>query len=70
MERNTNSRWIPVDEKLPHEGELVIITAPAFGRVVTAFAWYRDGLWRPDAYTVLEAVAWMPMPAPWEGEST
>lgn len=53
-------RWIPVTERLPKEGQVVVVQ-------------YNDGdydmLKFPTAYRRCDIVAWMPIPEPWKGES-
>jgi hypothetical protein len=67
-------QWIPCSERLPSEGEYVLVTENWNGYVRmwrlqsidNEPTWEVDGM---DWYNadIDEAVAWMPLPKPWEG---
>ena len=67
MERSSqyyNGGWIPVTERLPEEGEIVLVTeCNALGDDV------RLSRWQGEAYgfTIGLVKAWMPLPEPWKG---
>ncbi len=66
--------WIPCSERLPSEGEYVLVTEKWHGYVWmwrlqsidNEPTWEVDGM---DWYNadIDEAVAWMPLPEPWKG---
>ena len=61
-------KWIPVAERLPKDGERVLITH----RGGVSFGWYNGSYWErgaPTNHRPLETViAWMPLPEPYRGE--
>ena len=61
-------KWIPVAERLPKDGERVLITH----RDGVSFGWYNGSYWErgaPTNHRPLETViAWMPLPEPYRGD--
>ena len=65
-------RWIPCSERLPSEGENVLLCDTRFGNVAigrlirynTSCCWEVDH-WDCD---IEDWQAWMPLPEPWEGK--
>ena len=61
-------KWIPVTERLPKDGERVLITH----RGGVSFGWYNGSYWErgaPTNHRPLETViAWMPLPESYKGE--
>lgn len=64
--------WIPCSERLPSEGEYVLVTEKWHGYVWMWRLQYIDNepTWEVDGYNVDidEAVAWMPRPEPYRKE--
>jgi hypothetical protein len=64
------SRWIPVSERLPEEGEYVLVTFAkrdslvACGRL-SRVAWFACGRYWSDE----QVLAWRPLPEPYDPES-
>ena len=64
-----NGGWVPVTERLPEEGQFVIVSFPcdasdySHKRVMTA--WYH----KEYGFTCGIADAWMPLPEPYKAES-
>lgn len=64
-----NQRWIPVTERLPEEGQFIIVSYPydasdcSRKRVMTA--WYH----KEYGFTCGITDAWMPLPQPYKAES-
>ena len=57
--------WIPCWERLPKEGEPVLITDCGY---VDGLAWVaKDGAWESDHAYTGSVTAWMPLPKPYKG---
>ena len=62
--------WIPCAEQLPDTDEVMLVTcAPKKGGRNVNRAYYYDGAWHGSG-THAEVVAWMPMPLPYQEETT
>lgn len=65
-------RWIPCSERLPSEGEYVLVTEKWHGYVRMWRLQYIDNepTWEVNGYNIDidEAVAWMPLPEPYREE--
>ena len=82
---NIPNNWIPLDQKKPKEGDVIIVTIidsirrsrelryPVYymqSNYCTEYGFYQYG---NQEFQLLpefsKVVAWMPMPIPWEGDS-
>lgn len=72
----TNDGWIPVDERLPKNGEEVIVWYEYFrygeyNRMYETYGigWQYDGHWSGDVSgTKARCIAWRPLPEPYRSE--
>lgn len=70
------TRWIPVTERLPKEGERVLVWYEYFryGDYNCMYQTYGigyqyEGHWSGDVSgSMAKCIAWMPLPEPWKGE--
>lgn len=59
-----NDGWILVEDRLPEEGEMVLVTCQTkSGRRSVNRAWHRGGFWHGTG-SMSEVIAWMPLPEP------
>lgn len=60
--------WIPVSERLPEtEDKVMCCTETKKGNKNIVIGYYMDGAWRCGMNS--NAIAWMPLPEPYKGES-
>lgn len=65
-EKQRTGRWIPVTERLPKDGDEVLITA---WKDTVFISWRSDGIWTCDSFFFddsTEVSAWMPLPEPYK----
>lgn len=63
-------RWIPVEERLPEDEEMVMVTCQTkSGRRSVNRAWYGEGFWHGSG-SMSGVIAWMPLPEPYRPEQT
>ena len=64
----TNDGWIPVEERLPEDEAMMLVTCKTkAGRLFVNRAWYGDGSWHGTG-TMSGVIAWRPLPEPYRGE--
>lgn len=56
-------KWIPVSEKLPDTGEIVLVTENMWRENMIGIDWRNDEQWVRNGRYV---TAWMPLPEPYE----
>ena len=67
-ERDDSGGWIPVEERLPEDEEMVLVTCQTkSGRRSINKAWYGDGFWHGTG-SMSGVIAWHPLPEPYRPE--
>ena len=59
-------KWIPVEERIPEDYVKVLLCGRK-GGIYVAFR-FSNFWWNTKNVIVTNPQAWMPLPAPWEGE--
>lgn len=66
-------RWIPVSERLPNDGDDVLITFCGEEETRIVLVNYYQKIWFDCIFDIelasKKVTAWMPLPEPWKGES-
>lgn len=63
-----NDGWIPVEEWLPEDEEMVLVTCKTkAGRISVNRAWYGEGFWHGTG-SMSGVIAWRPLPEPYRPE--
>ena len=77
IRKHMNDGWIPVDERLPENNKLVLVWARSTARGADEWSLgsYDNGFWALGSWggslvfpSQLEAVAWRPLPEPYQAE--
>lgn len=70
IRKHMDDGWIPVDERLPKEGEIVLATyRTGCGEYdVTPDQWYKSSGW--ESALDDDIIAWRPLPDPYHPETT
>lgn len=64
----THDGWIPVEERLPHDEAMMLVTCQTkAGRKTVNRAWYGTGCWHGTG-SMSGVIAWMPLPEPYSPE--
>ena len=65
IRKHMNDGWIPVEERLPEDEEMVLVTCQTkSGRRSMNKAWYGDGFWHGTG-SMSGVIAWHPLPEPY-----
>ena len=65
---HSNDGWIPVEERMPEEGEMVLVTCQKkSGQRSVNRAWHMGGFWHGTG-SMSEVIAWRPLPEPYRPE--
>ena len=63
-----NNGWIPVEERLPEDEEMVLVTCKTkVGRLSVYRAWRGGGYWH-GTESISDVIAWQPLPEPYRPE--
>ena len=73
-----NNQWIPCSERLPKDGEDVIIyyerdafnDEGVFRKKEIGVGWHIKRLWHVDGCSRVEGIAWMPLPKSYEPQES
>ena len=76
IRKHMNDGWIPVDDRLPEEGEKVLVWYEYFrygeyNRMYETYgiSWQYDGYWSGDVSGIkAKCIAWQPLPEPYRPE--
>ena len=76
IRKHMNDGWIPVDDRLPEEGEKVLVWYEYFrygeyNRMHETYgiSWQYDGYWSGDVSGIkAKCIAWQPLPEPYRPE--
>ena len=70
IRKHMNDGWIPVEERLPEDEEMVLVTCQTkTGRKSVNRAWYGEGFWHGIG-SMSGVIAWRALPEPYQPEAT
>ena len=68
IRKHMNDGWIPVEERLPEDEEMVLVTCQTkTGRKSVNRAWYGEGFWHGTG-SMSGVIAWRALPEPYQPE--
>lgn len=68
IRKHMNDGWIPVEERLPEDEEMVLVTCQTkTGRKSVNRAWYGEGFWHGTG-SMSGVIAWRALPEPYRPE--
>ena len=70
IRKHTPAGWIPVEEKLPEDDDMVVITCRTKKGVRSVNRAYYDGIFWHGIGSMSGVVAWMPLPEPYRPEGS
>ena len=66
IRKHMNDGWIPVEERLPEDEEMVLVTCQTkTGRKSVNRAWYGEGFWHGTG-SMSGVIAWRALPEPYQ----
>ena len=65
----TENEWIPVSERLPKKDGWYLVTIRGYDTVTDVSLYSADGSAWSDVSTKQKAIAWMPLPEPYRGDT-
>ena len=69
IRKHMDDGWIPVEERLPEDEEMVLVTCQTkTGRKSVNRAWYGEGFWHGTG-SMSGVIAWRPLPEPYQPET-
>lgn len=68
LEMQPKNEWIPCEERLPNDCELVIGWDKCRGKCVLVKYYLKKKLWIWGNYKYVEIIAWQPLPQPYKKE--
>ena len=69
IRKHMNDGWIPVEERMPEDEEMVLVTCQTkAGRKSVNRAWYGEGFWHGTG-SMSGVIAWRALPEPYQPEA-
>lgn len=67
-EEDTNNGWIPVEERLPEDEKMVLVTCQTKKGIRSTNRAYYDGTFWHGSGSMSSVTAWQPLPEPYKPE--